>query len=373
MSSCDNSNIRKNYIVTSTEVDILSACTGFYTNDIYPCVGDTITIHSDTLSANTINASVYLSGGTNILDIITDDNTFVTGFSYNNNNILNIGRNDGVSFDVNITEFSGITVNGVLSACTGIYTSNIYGCSPITIQDQLILSAVTNNDSLEKILVIDNNGLVEYRDVNSIITGTTTFVTGTTFSSNQAILSRNDGFEVLKLSGSSNVTLTNPSTNQIVIDASGVKYFISETTPTGVTVGNGYRWFNTSIGSEFVYIDDGDSSQWVQPLIQPGPQGPRGYTGTFLTTGITTSTSVLTTDYTYYGVNYIGDVDLTLPDPTGIDGINIMIKDEGGNASFNRIRLIASVGLIDGNSSIDMVNNYQSTYIVARNNNWWII
>ena len=69
MSSCDNSNIRKNYIVSGSEQDILSACTGFYTNDIYPCTGDTIIVHSDILSANTINSSVFLSGGTNLLDI----------------------------------------------------------------------------------------------------------------------------------------------------------------------------------------------------------------------------------------------------------------------------------------------------------------
>ena len=199
-----------------------------------------------------------------------------------------------------------------------------------------------------------------------------TFVTGTTFASNQAVLTRNDGQEVLKISGASSVTITNPSTNQIVIDASGVKYFISETTPTG-TLGNGYRWFNTSIGSEFVYIDDGDSAQWVQPLIQPGPQGPRGFSGTFVTTGVTTSTLTLTTDYTYYGVNFAGNVDLTLPDPTGIDGVNIMIKDERGGASLNRIRLIPSVGLIDGNSFVDISNNYQAYFIMARNNNWWII
>ena len=309
------------------------------------------------------------------------------------------GCTDSVNINDNIFYNNGdVYFNGIISACTGIHTSNLFGCSPITVHDLMVFEggidvvigdavllatsattfSLTNlpnvNNTATQILVRNtSSGLVEYRDVSTITPDTNTFVTGTTFNNNQAILTRNDGFEVLKLSGSSNVTLTNPSPNQIVIDASGVKYFISETTPTGVTIGNGYRWFNTSIGSEFVYIDDGDSSQWVQPLIQPGPQGPRGYTGTFLTTGITTSTSVLTTDYTYYGVNYIGDVDLTLPDPTGIDGVNIMIKDEGGNASFNRIRLIASVGLIDGNSSIDMVNNYQSIYIVARNNNWWII
>jgi hypothetical protein len=227
MSSCDNSNIKKNYIVTSTEIDILSACTGFYTNDIYPCDGDTITIHSDILSANTINSSVILSGGTNLLDIFgsMDTNTFVTGFTYDNSNNLTISRNDAISFDVNITEFSGITVNGVLSACTGIYTSNIYGCSPITVQDDLILlsgltlSAITNDDSLSEILVRDSvTGLVKYRDVSSITPDTNTFVTGVTYTKDYAVLTRNDNVDVLKLSGGTNVTFNNPSPNEIVID-----------------------------------------------------------------------------------------------------------------------------------------------------------
>ena len=151
MSSCDNSNIRKNYIVTGTEQDILSACTAIYTNSIENCSGNTLDINSSILSTNDINAT-------------------------------------------------NITLSGVLSACTGIYTSNIYGCSPITIQDELILSAVNNNNTLEEILVIDGSGLVQYRDLSTLITGSTTFVTGTTFNSNQAILTRNDGFDVLKLS-----------------------------------------------------------------------------------------------------------------------------------------------------------------------------
>jgi hypothetical protein len=44
------------------------------------------------------------------------------------------------------------------------------------------------------------------------------YITGTTFGSNQSVVTRNDGFDVFKLSGGSNVTLTNPSTNQILID-----------------------------------------------------------------------------------------------------------------------------------------------------------
>lgn len=171
MSSCDNSNIKKNYIVTSTETDILSACTGFYTNNIYSCSGDTITIESDILSTNTINSSVILSGGTNLLDIFGSlDTKFITGFTYDNSNNLSIQRNDGVSFDVNISEFSGLTINGVLSACTGVYTSNLYGCSPITIHDDLL----PLNDGGSDL----GTPVKRFRDVNTI-SGTSTVWTST--------------------------------------------------------------------------------------------------------------------------------------------------------------------------------------------------
>ena len=172
MSSCDNSNIKKNYIVTGTEQDILSACTGFYTNNIYSCSGDTITIESDILSTNTINSSVILSGGTNLLDIFGGSgvNTFITGFTYDNSNNLSIQRNDGVSFDVNISEFSGLTINGVLSACTGVYTSNLYGCSPITIHDDLL----PLNDGGSDL----GSPVKRFRDVNTI-SGTSTVWTST--------------------------------------------------------------------------------------------------------------------------------------------------------------------------------------------------
>ena len=92
-----------------------------------------------------------------------------------------------------------------------------------------------------------------------------------------------------------------------------------------------------------------------------------------IVTTITSSSSNLTTNFTYYGVNFAGNVDLTLPDPTGIDGFNFIIKDEGGNATLNRIRLIPSVGLIDGYNSVDMANDHQSHTLIARGGNWWII
>ena len=73
---------------------------------------------------------------------------------------------------------------------------------------------------------------------NVDITGVTdTFVTGTTFSSNQATVTRNDGTDVLFLTGGTNVTLSNPSTNQIKIDVTSSLNIttVSTTTYTATT------------------------------------------------------------------------------------------------------------------------------------------
>ena len=45
---------------------------------------------------------------------------------------------------------------------------------------------------------------------------------------------------------------------------STLQYFITGSTPGG-TIYDGDRWFNTTTGAELVYIDDGNSSQWVEP------------------------------------------------------------------------------------------------------------
>ena len=119
MSSCDESSINKNYIVqTPTDFDILSACTGFYTNNIYNCTGDTLTLHSNTVSANTINSTVYLSGGTNLLDIFGSLDNYTTGATligstayFDRSDTLSAYTLDLSSLDVNDTFVSGGTYN----------------------------------------------------------------------------------------------------------------------------------------------------------------------------------------------------------------------------------------------------------------------
>ena len=98
-----------------------------------------------------------------------------------------------------------------------------------------------------------------------------------------------------------------------------------------------------------------------------------GSTQFISTTGITISAVTLSTGTTYNGINYAGNVDLTIPSPSGFTGLKIIVKDESGNAGTYRIRLTPSVGTIDGNPYVDMNINYMSLTLVARNNNWWII
>lgn len=83
-----------------------------------------------------------------------------------------------------------------LTACTGIWTSNIYGCSPVTIQDPLRLNSVSNNNILNRLLVLDPvTKLVEYRDAATLVTGATTVVNFTYNGENTFIITRSDSVQ----------------------------------------------------------------------------------------------------------------------------------------------------------------------------------
>ena len=72
----------------------------------------------------------------------------------------------------------------------------------------------------------------------------------------------------------------------------GIEYFYSTTAPANPTPGD--QWFNPNTGKLYVYIEDGDSSQWVElngtsnniffdayigATGATGPTGPAGATG----------------------------------------------------------------------------------------------
>ena len=150
--------------------------------------------------------------------------------------------------------------------------------------------------------------------------------------------------------------------------SSGHTYFVTSSTPTATQSGD--RWFNTNTGIELVWINDGDSSQWVQPFSVPGPLSPDA--GYYLTTGITTSQTI-TWDKTYWGISGNTNVNLTLPPTTSKEGYYLIIKDEAGICGTYRIRLTPTSGTIDGNNYVDMNINYMSLTCIVRGGNWYLI
>jgi len=153
-------------------VPILSACTALYTNNILSCSGNTQIFlgagvisfdgnlyTNDNLSANTINASTYYSGGTNLIDIVSLNT--ITGGTFNNNtDTLTLYKQDNST--VVVTGFTDYYTTGATLIGDTVYFDR---------NDQL--SAYTVN--LSSLVVNDK------------------YVTGVTFTDNQLIIARNDG------------------------------------------------------------------------------------------------------------------------------------------------------------------------------------
>ena len=168
--------INQTFIIESA-VDaepIFSACTALYTTNILSCSGNTSIFlgngvinfdgslyTNNDLSATTINASTYYSGGTNLFDIISD--LQIVGGTFNSNtDTLTLDKQNGGQ--VIVTGFTDYyTTGATLIGNTAYFDRN----------DQL--SAYTLNLSSFS---------------------SDTYVTGVTFSDNQLIIARNDGVDL---------------------------------------------------------------------------------------------------------------------------------------------------------------------------------
>jgi hypothetical protein len=161
------------------------------------------------------------------------------------------------------------------------------------------------------------------------------------------------------------------STGPQGITGSNLPFYYSTSAPTASSLTAGSRWFHSETGVEYVYIDDGDSLQWVQPTSTIA--GSLNYY-----TSTITSSSQSISIYSQYGPEYYGvssSVTTYVHLPTNVVvGKTITIKDESGKSSIHPIYIVAYTGeTIDNNSSVQLAINYGSLTILRRNNNWWII
>ena len=179
------------------------------------------------------------------------------------------------------------------------------------------------------------------------------------------------------LGGSSSVGPTGPTglrgaTGAVGPTGPSTTTYYAQTTPPG-SPSLGDRWYNTNTGIEYVWINDGDSSQWVVPA--------RGNSENFIVTerlitiDVNDSTPLVISDftYTYYGINTTDTLEITLPIASGNNGRKIVFKDQSGNRS-NAVTITgASPSNIDGSGSYTLNNSYQSVTLVANQNNWYSI
>jgi len=173
---------------------------------------------------------------------------------------------------------SAYTVGDGVSDISGVTGGNIalksFSGVNITIIDsgsKLTFSASTTSSSVSGDYLPLSGGTV---------TGGTIFNSGLTANTISATTYYN-----LPVSGLTSSTYINatPSNGNYTISLTGplLSYYVSNSLPGGTQV-SGDRWLNTDTGDELVWIDDGDTQQWIQISSVIGGGG-----GTSTSTGST--------------------------------------------------------------------------------------
>jgi len=164
-----------------------------------------------------------------------------------------------------------------------------------------------------------------------------TYITGTTFGSNQATLTRNDGTEIFKLSGSSSVQLTNPSSNKIDIDVTippGMNTYVTGFTYDDINTFT----INDNLGSAFTAS--------INVLSATTISGGTLYGDGSNLTGISTENTTITA-FTYDNAN------------------TFTISDSSGSTFDSSINIMTGL-TINGDLTVDGDNLSPSLYTTAK-------
>jgi len=233
-----SANVNKTIVLETIESGFdgtLTGCTSIVTNLVQSCTGNTsITMGTDLISTNdpiqlgSLSASTIFSGGTNLIDLIDNRDTYLSGSTLSGSTLI-LTRNDGFnviqdlssvnSGDTFVTGATYLASNDTITLSrnddvdidiTGVTDTFVTGG---TLTGSAIL-VLDRNDSLSAITV----------DLNPLLDDTNSFVTGSTFSDDTLSLTLNNGdtvetvineFNNLTVSGDASVggTLTASTVN----------------------------------------------------------------------------------------------------------------------------------------------------------------
>jgi len=368
-------------------------------------------ISGDTLQLNTVALNptgtdiLVRNSTTGVVDyrpvsgITPDLNTFVSGGTYNDttNNINFSGNSTETTFDVDLTGLVS-SVSGDTFVVGGTYVDSTNTIALLRNDGNFVnVTGVTNTyvtGGTINLPATDNSnggtiGLL-YKDSDGIprtLPFEDTYTSGTTFASNQATLTRNDGTEIFKLSGGTNVTLSNPSTNQIKLDVTipagmntyvtGFTYDDANTLTISDNVGDTFPvTINTMTGLTV-------SGKVITTQLQVTSSPTNGYVLTSDASGNAnwqaagggpTLRNVSSTD-TFSTANETinctsGTFIINLPTAVGIQGTTYTLVNSGTGV----ITLDANgTETINGSLTIDLSTQYISRTVQSDGANWIVI
>jgi len=340
------------------------------------------TSNLNAVTATTLDGNTILSGGTNLITIIEslDTNTFVSGGTYNDttNNINFSGNSTETTFDVDLTNLVS-SVSGNTFVVGGTYVDSTNTIALLRNDGNFVnVTGVTNTyvtGGTVSVPATDNSnggtiGLF-YKDSDGTprtLPFEDTYTSGTTFASNQTTLTRNDGTEIFKLSGGTNVTLSNPSTNQIKLDVtipSGSNTFV-----TGFT----YDDINTftisdNMGSAFTASINVLSATTISATTYYGDgSNLTGVGGGSSIRNVSSTDTFATANETINCTS--GTFIVNLPTAIGIQGTTYTLVNSGTGT----ITMKGTLGqTINGSTTIDLKRQYISRTVQSDNSNWIVI
>lgn len=185
---CSPSDINQTFIIEPQSITggtpVVSACTAVYTNLLVSCSGDSMIslssgftqFNNNIIVNGAISGSSFYSGGTNVYDIIlsaiTENDIYLTGATFSGGTLI-LTRNDNQNI---YATFTGNTSGTCIS---DLHVTNLYGCSPIVLHNDL----VPNIDG-----AIDlGTPIKRFRDINTV-SGTSTVWTSTTSVTTAALI-----------------------------------------------------------------------------------------------------------------------------------------------------------------------------------------
>jgi hypothetical protein len=211
------------------------------------------------------------------------------------------------SFYVELLKYDGSTFTSIASnsatpefilngTSVDLYTTSIsVPQTTLTVTDRLAirvyvdcdgktLTLYTENPNLSQVITTLSTGVATINNLSAQVQFFATGTSGTDFGISSTSATHTFNLPVASASNTGKLSSTDWSTFNDKPNG-----YYQNTTPTG-TIPLESIWVHSDTGIQYIYINDGNSNQWVQSTLPLGPQGPQGANGTNTVNSLTATT-----------------------------------------------------------------------------------